>query len=346
MLRRPPDLRAVTDYLFFVLIAVAICAGGGTAVEGLSKFFRSLAPLPATATARSESATTALLLRGFDAPTSYRPALLSPIAAHAAPLWLSATPSAIAKRAGAAAGPLPTGRQIEIAIVIDDLGVDVASTRQAIALPAWVNLSFLPYASETPVLAREAEQAGHEVLVHVPMEPIGAADPGPMALQTGLGGAENVRRLNWALSRVPGFAGINNHMGSRFTADRESLAPVIAALSARGVYFLDSRTTAASIVVPLARACGLASADRDVFLDDEPTPSSVAQQLAAVVRRARETGVAIAIGHPHPATLAILRQWLPGAQADNIALVSAGRAIRDKAARDGESTRQKPAHST
>ena len=93
-----------------------------------------------------------------------------------------------------------------------------AATRRAIALPKAMTLSFLPYGDDTPALARAGGRAGHQVIVHVPMEPEGREDPGPMALRTDLSAGENLRRLDWALSRVPGHVGINNHMGSRFTA--------------------------------------------------------------------------------------------------------------------------------
>jgi polysaccharide deacetylase 2 family uncharacterized protein YibQ len=138
------------------------------------------------------------------------------------------------------------------------------------------------------------------------------------------------------LSRVPDAAGINNHMGSRFTADRQALVPVMERLADRHLFFLDSRTTAATAVVPLARAFGVASAGRDVFLDDVETRGDVRKQLAETERLARQNGAAIAIGHPHAVTLAVLKTWCVEAAARGYRLVSARDAIRLKTEREAE----------
>jgi polysaccharide deacetylase 2 family uncharacterized protein YibQ len=228
---------------------------------------------------------------------------------------------------GAASAPLHAPA---IAIIIDDLGNDVAATRRAIALPKDVTLSFLPYPDAAAKLAREAIRAGHQILVHVPMQPEGAEDAGPMALRTDLPASENVRRLDWALSRVPGFSGLNNHMGSRFTADRGALRPVMMDVAARRIFFLDSRTTAESQVIPLAQSLGVTSAARDVFLDDETASADVDQELRVAESHARQGGVSIAIGHPHPQTLAALERWLGDSRSRGFVLVDVSEAIRLK----------------
>ena len=219
-----------------------------------------------------------------------------------------------------------------VAIVIDDLGADVVHTRAAIRLPNAVALAFLPNPDSTPALAREAGRIGHEVLVHVPMQAIGTQNPGPMALGPSLAPDENIRRLDWALARVPGFAGINNHEGSLFTADRAALVPVIEHLTDRRVFVFDSRTTASSQVVSVARAFGIASAARDVFLDDVLTIDAVDAQLRILEARARETGIAIAIGHPHEITLDAVAYWT--AHRSGYSLVPLSEAIRLKTERD------------
>jgi polysaccharide deacetylase 2 family uncharacterized protein YibQ len=226
----------------------------------------------------------------------------------------------------------PPVRAPSIAIVIDDLGADAGHTREAIALPRAVALSFLPYPADTPRLVREAARAGHEILVHVPMEAVGAHDPGPFALTTGLRPDEIVRRLDWALSRVPGFVGINNHEGSRFTADRANMALVMEHLAGHGAFFFDSRTTPDSQVLPVARAFGVASASRDIFLDDVGTIDAVDAQLRALETRAREQGTAIAIGHPHEITLDAVAYWT--AHRSGFELITLSEAIRRKTERE------------
>lgn len=218
-----------------------------------------------------------------------------------------------------------------IAIVIDDLGGDVAHTRRAIRLPRKVALAFLPYPRDTPALAREAARAGHEVLVHLPMQAEGPHDPGPMALGVALPGAENVRRLDWALSRVPDFVGVNNHEGSLFTSNADALAPVMRRIAERRVFFFDSRTTAASQVVSVARAHGVESSDRDVFLDDIATIDGVDAELHALEAKARARGAAIAIGHPGEITLDAVAYWAEHEQ--GFELVTLKTAIRAKTER-------------
>ncbi len=215
-----------------------------------------------------------------------------------------------------------------VAIVIDDLGGDIARTRRAIALPRAVALSFLPYPQDTPGLAREALRRGHEILVHMPMEAIGTEDPGPMALMTGQPPAEILRRLDWALDRVPGFIGVNNHEGSRFTADSTALAPVMERLAARHVLFLDSRTTPDTQVAAVAGRYGVATAARDIFLDDVENIDAVDMQLHVLEKRAKEQGIAIAIGHPREITLDAVAYW--AAHQSGYRLVPLRQAIRLK----------------
>jgi polysaccharide deacetylase 2 family uncharacterized protein YibQ len=227
--------------------------------------------------------------------------------------------------AGSQAGPV-------IAVCIDDLGPDLAGTDKAMALPKEVALSFLPFADTTPFMAEAARRGGHLVLAHVPMQPFNGADPGPMALKPGMPAVEIASRLGWNLARVPGLVGINNHEGSRFTAGAKDLAPVMAILRARHLFFFDSRTSAESTVVEAARAAGVMTAARDVFLDDDQSPAAVAAQLERLVTEAKRNGVAIAIGHPHDVTLRLLAKWL--AEDHGVTLVPLDEAIRRKAERD------------
>jgi polysaccharide deacetylase 2 family uncharacterized protein YibQ len=142
---------------------------------------------------------------------------------------------------------------------------------------------------------------------------------------------EIARRLGWNLARVPGLVGINNHEGSRFTADTAGLAPVMATLRARHLFFFDSRTGPQSAVAAAARAAGVRTAARDIFLDDDQRPAAVSAELEMLAREARRSGVAIAIGHPHDVTLKLLAAWL--AQDHGVVLVPLDEAIRLKAER-------------
>ncbi|HYM19346.1 MAG TPA: divergent polysaccharide deacetylase family protein [Micropepsaceae bacterium] len=220
-----------------------------------------------------------------------------------------------------AAGTFVSGKPT-IALVIDDLGADEAHTKEAIALPSAVTLSFLPYPKKSFVLSHEAKEARHEVIVHLPMQPVGTENPGPNALMTNLSAAETERRLDWALAHVSDYDGANNHMGSRFTASRAALIPVMQQLSVRGLLFLDSRTTPDTQAEKVAHEAGMLTGSRDIFLDDEQTASGVEHQLAVAEDFARTHGTAIVIGHPHPETLAALKNWVFNVQARGFELQS------------------------
>lgn len=215
-----------------------------------------------------------------------------------------------------------------IAIVIDDMGVDRKRSNRTVSLPAPLTLAWLPYAHELPAQARAARAAGHELMLHLPMEPSGSADPGPQALRVSLDKGEILRRTKAALDSFDGYVGVNNHMGSRFTADSAAMAPVLGEIARRGLLWLDSRTTAKSAGLTLARELQMPFAGRDIFLDNEMTVSAVRGQLAKTEQVARRQGYAIAIGHPHDATIDALASWMPEVQKRGFVLVPVSAVVR------------------
>ena len=222
----------------------------------------------------------------------------------------------------AAAYPKPGPGVAKIAVVIDDLGLNRSNTRETLALPGPLTLAFMTYAPSPGDLTRAARQAGHELLVHVPMQPSDdSTDPGPKVLSGALDRRELLARLAWGLARFDGYVGINNHMGSAFTRDAEGMRAVLGELKRRGLMFLDSRTIASSVAGTLAEEMGVAHATRDVFLDNQRDVAAIRAQLAKAEEIARETGSAVAIGHPYDATIQALSAWLPSLADKNIALV-------------------------
>jgi len=219
-----------------------------------------------------------------------------------------------------------------VAIVIDDLGLGVQPTRQAIALGEGVTLALMTYAPKLDRWAAAARAARHELLVHVPMEPLSAkVDPGPEALTVALTDDEIRERLRWGLERLDGYVGINNHMGSRFTQERGGMSVVMEEVKARGLLFLDSVTIGRTVGAAVATAMHVPAAERNVFLDDVPTAAGVARQIAVLEQVARKHGSAIGIGHPHPATLAAVAQWLPKAASRGVAVVPLTSVVRRRA---------------
>ncbi|GHD46836.1 hypothetical protein GCM10017083_16430 [Thalassobaculum fulvum] len=220
-----------------------------------------------------------------------------------------------------------------IAIVLDDLGIDKRRGRRAIELPAAVTLAFLPYATDLDEQTALARQRGHELLVHVPMQPHGHnSDPGPNVLDIQLGAAEVRRRIDWNLKQFEGYVGVNNHMGSLFTESDEGMRLVAEEMGARGLLFLDSLTSARSVGEATALGLGVPTTRRDVFLDNTDTAAEVEYRLAQTERIARETGSAIAIGHPRDATLNVLEEWIPKARAAGFVLVPLTAVVEARAA--------------
>jgi polysaccharide deacetylase 2 family uncharacterized protein YibQ len=241
------------------------------------------------------------------------------IAAPDVPLW---------RRNAVEVGDI--GDRPMIALVIDDLGVNRVNARRAVALPGPLTLAFMTYAEGLGPITAKARAAGHELMLHVPMEPRDPSwDPGPNVLAADLGQEELQRRLDWGLGRFEGYVGINNHMGSRFSGSLLGMARVMAELKSRGLLFLDSMTSGSSLGIGLARRMGVVHTARDIFIDNEPEkPETIRQQLAKLERLARQRGAAVAIGHPHDATLEILAEWLPEVESRGFALVPISAIVR------------------
>ena len=204
---------------------------------------------------------------------------------------------------------LPPGPQI--AIVIDDAGLDRKRTAAAINLPGPLTIAFLTYAGALPKQAGAARKAGHEIMAHMAMEPLDKSiDPGPNVLQSDIEATEILKRLTWGLERFAGYVGINNHMGSRFTADPFGMNVVMRELKRRGLLFVDSRTSGQTVGASVALANDVPFTQRNIFLDNVPTVEAVNKQLHRMEIFAKHNGTAVAIGHPRDATIMALSQWL------------------------------------
>ncbi len=216
------------------------------------------------------------------------------------------------------------------AIVIDDLGNDLAPAERIAGWREPVAGAVLPGVAFSAAAARVLERGGKEVLLHLPMEPAGypKVRPGPGVILRTQSEAEIVRILDGDLASVPGAVGVNNHMGSAATADPRVMRIVAGVLAARGLFFLDSRTTDATVAEQTAEAASVPSVSRRVFLDDVESAPAIRKQLAELVRRAREEGSAVAIGHPHAVTLAVLEAEMPGLAEKGVRLVRVGELVR------------------
>jgi polysaccharide deacetylase 2 family uncharacterized protein YibQ len=219
-----------------------------------------------------------------------------------------------------------------IAVVVSDLGLSGAATEAAIQqLPGSVTLAFSPYAQGLEQWARLARTAGHEVFLNLPMEPVDYPDqdPGPYALLTSIDPKQNLFRMDWLLSRATGYAGVTNHMGSRFTTSTQDLRPILEVLKARGLMFLDSRSSDQSVAARMASEMKVPVAYNNRFIDAVASRDAIDRNLADIEKIARRTGYAVAIGSAYPVTIERLSLWLPKVEEQGFAIAPVT-AIADK----------------
>ncbi|HTX57075.1 MAG TPA: divergent polysaccharide deacetylase family protein [Candidatus Acidoferrales bacterium] len=235
---------------------------------------------------------------------------------------LSSTPSAT-PTASATPTMNPTGPKL--ALIIDDCGQWVDIEQGYIALPIPITLSVLPYVHASALISREAHEAGKGVMLHLPMEPLSEIYPGPGEVKTSMSDAQVAAQVRDDLAQIPFVEGVNNHEGSKASADPRVMRDVMQVLVQHGnLFFIDSRTNAASVGEQEAHDAGIPTASRDVFLDNRADVSYTEGQLREAAALAVRTGSAIAIGHPRATTLAAVRAMIPQLEAQGITFVLAG----------------------
>lgn len=210
-----------------------------------------------------------------------------------------------------------------IAIIIDDLGYQLAAGHRAVALPGPVACAILPGTPGSAQLAYAATERGKEVLLHLPLQSVdrhGPAEPGSITIDTTRQGLAEA--FANAMAAVPFAVGVNGHRGSLLTRHPGHMSWLMEEiLRAGGLYFVDSYTTHRSVALQIAAEKGVPAIKRDVFLDSDPAPEMVAREFERLKSLAREQGRAVAIGHPYPETLAFLERAIPGLVEEGIELV-------------------------
>ena len=219
--------------------------------------------------------------------------------------------------------PAAAGK-LRIAIVVSGLGSSAKATGTALAaLPASVTLGFAPYARDVQNWVNEARSLGHEVLLEVPMEPFDYpdSDPGPHTLRAGTDEDTNIQRLNWALSRFTGYAGVTNLLGQRFLADSDALSPTLTSLQRRGLYFYDNGAAPQSVAPNVAAREGAAFVQAAETLDAIQTAAEIDRHLSALEDQARAHGSAVGSGFLYPVTVERIAVWARGLAARGFVLV-------------------------
>jgi uncharacterized protein len=221
-----------------------------------------------------------------------------------------------------------SGKVARLAIIIDDLGSDRAAAEAVFALGYPLTVSVLPNHEHSVDIAKEAHRRGFEVMLHLPMQSVANETPEAQELHPGMAASEVAALVDQFLQNVPDAAGVNNHQGSQATADSPLMDELMPVLRDHHLFYVDSRTTAATVAYDTAQDFGVRSAFRNVpFLDDIAEVAAVRKQLELALRGAREKGEAVAIGHPHAATLQALREVLPRAQEQGVHLVLASELV-------------------
>ncbi|GGY80672.1 divergent polysaccharide deacetylase family protein [Marinobacter zhanjiangensis] len=223
------------------------------------------------------------------------------------------------------------GLQPTIAIIIDDMGANAVEGRRLIQLEQPLTLAFLPYRRHTTELATSAHRNHKEVMLHAPMDNTRHIGLGAGGLTVDMDRLTLTSTLRRAIRAIPHVKGVNNHMGSLLTQMPEPMTWIMEELEHYPLYFVDSRTIATTVAGRTAEEKQVPTLTRDVFLDHEQTEEYLHQQFRQLIRKARENGTAIAIGHPHTITVDYLEKALPELDEQGIAVatVSAVWAMRN-----------------
>ncbi|MEJ2640034.1 MAG: divergent polysaccharide deacetylase family protein [Desulfosarcinaceae bacterium] len=228
------------------------------------------------------------------------------------------------------ATPPSGGQQPLVAIIVDDLGYDLKLARRYLEMEGPLTFSMLPQGPFTAEIVAEAHARGHEIMLHLPMEPMEypQISPGPGALLAEMPPDQLLAQLDTDLAAIPYVKGVNNHMGSRLSAQAPQMRQIFSRLKARGLYYVDSRTTKETVGRPSAERLRLPFAERDIFIDHYQDADFIRKQLRLLVKRAYAQGYAIGIAHPHPLTIELMRDALPQLK-DQVTLVPASRVVQE-----------------
>lgn len=217
-----------------------------------------------------------------------------------------------------------------VAIIIDDLGYHLANGRRAIDLPGPIAYSFLPGAPRARILAEQAHRKGKDVLLHLPMQALAEAERRePSEIHFDMSRERLGVVFGEALHAVPHVVGVNSHRGSLLTRHPGHMRWLMEEIRAHGtLFFVDSYTHHKSVAMQIARETGVDALKRDVFLDPDQSPETVAREFERMKELARRRGQVVAIGHPYPATLELLERELPRLEEEGFELVSISELLR------------------
>lgn len=217
-----------------------------------------------------------------------------------------------------------------IAIIIDDLGYKIEHDQRAVQLPGKVTFAFLPHTPHAEALAETAHSLGNEIMLHLPMQSVETLYPGPGALTDRMSEQEFKQSVLKSIQSIPHVKGINNHMGSLMTSQKESMQWLMDEVTKTDLFFVDSRTTVDTIAEQTAERYNIQNTRRNVFLDHERNRAAIELQFERLIQLAKKNGSAVAIGHPFPETLKFLEEKIPLLEAAGIQLITVSELINQK----------------
>jgi polysaccharide deacetylase 2 family uncharacterized protein YibQ len=199
-----------------------------------------------------------------------------------------------------------------VVLIIDDAGNNLRELEPFLRFPGPLTIAVLPALPHSAEAARRIRAAGKEVFLHQPMEALGGQNPGPGAVYSGMDSAEIRRIVSRNIDEIGPIAGINNHQGSKITEDEKAMETILALCRERGIYFLDSRTTADTAAPKAAQRLGMKIGERDIFLDNVQDKAAIINSLETGLLRAETRGTAVMIGHTWSPELApVLTELYP-----------------------------------
>ncbi|GGH16241.1 divergent polysaccharide deacetylase family protein [Paenibacillus segetis] len=226
-------------------------------------------------------------------------------------------------------------REQKLAVIIDDLGNGMKGTEEIMKMPVKLTVAIMPFLRTTEADARRAHEQGHDVLLHLPMEPKHGNPKwlGPGAILSNMSPEEVRKRVEAAIDNVPYVIGINNHMGSRITGDEKVMSIILDVCRERGLFFIDSRTNYRSVVPKLAELKGMPEVHNEIFLDDFKTEQHISGQLRKVQEKLMQEGRCVTIGHVGTQglkTATVLKQFIPAFQKQGVTFVGISDLVREK----------------
>ena len=214
-------------------------------------------------------------------------------------------------------------RKPRIALIVTNLGLSATYTKAALKLlPEDITLSFSHVAPRLKSWIREARQKGHEVLMDIPMEPLGFPknDPGRATLLTSSNEVENLNRLEHVMKKAGGYVGLLGTLGTKFMLHSETFLPILKTIKQRGLIYVDSRSTSRSLGPELASSIQLPRAFNNIFIDKEPSNQKIKSKLDELEKIALKKRFAVGIAQPFPLTIEILSQWAEKLKGKQISL--------------------------